>query len=67
MKRQQGFTIWGWDGIFILLLPFAVWGYIWNIVKIIGALQLHDPVTGMFMLRCIGVLVLPLGVIMGFQ
>lgn len=65
MKRQQGFTIWDWDGIFILLLPFAVWGYVWNIVKIVRAL--HDPATGMFVVRCIGVFFPPLGVIMGFQ
>lgn len=64
MKRQQGFTV---EELFqIIVIATGLWGYFWNIVKIIEAVQLHDPVTKMFMLRCIGVLIPPLGVIMGF-
>jgi hypothetical protein len=64
MKRQQGFTV---EELFQpLIIAIGLWGYFWNIVKIIGAWQLHQPITGLFILRCIGVLVPPLGVIMGF-
>ena len=39
-------------------------GYIWNIVKIVGAIS--DPITTMFILRVVGAFAAPLGVILGY-
>lgn len=39
-------------------------GYIWNIVKIVGAIS--DPITTMFVLRVVGAFAAPLGVILGY-
>lgn len=53
----------------VVLAVFAVWavvitGYVWNIVKIVGAIS--DPMTAMFILRCVGAIAAPLGVILGY-
>ena len=39
-------------------------GWIWNIVKLIAIVA--DPLTGMFILRCVGVIFAPLGIILGY-
>lgn len=62
MKNQIGnatLTI-----IFSLIAIMGIGGWIWNIVKIV---QTFDAVlTGMFIARCIGVFVAPLGAVLGF-
>ena len=42
----------------------GVGGWIWNIVKIFATVA--DPIGGMFILRCIGIFVAPLGAVLGF-
>lgn len=42
----------------------AIGGWIANVVAIVGAVS--DPVNGMFILRCVGVFVAPLGSVLGF-
>jgi hypothetical protein len=42
----------------------GVGGWIWNIVKIVTTFG--DVLTGMFIARCIGVFVAPLGAVLGF-
>ncbi len=64
-KRQLGYTI-AEVGIIawaILLLVLGV-GWVMNIVTIIG--MLSDPITGMFIFRCVGIFVMPLGGVLGY-
>jgi hypothetical protein len=52
-------------GITILLaIGIAIWGWGWNIVKIFEIAG--DPITGMFLLRLVGVVFAPLGMVLGF-
>ena len=53
----------------ISLVFIAVWlagiiGWVLNIVAIVHALA--DPITGMFLARCIGVIAAPLGAVLGY-
>ena len=51
--------------IFVLTLWLAaIGGWIANIVKLIG--MINDPVTGMMMLRAVGIFAAPLGAILGW-
>lgn len=63
---QQGFLDGGVAGalIGIVILAFCVGGYIANICGVVHLLG--GPVTTMFIARCIGVFVVPLGVVLGF-
>lgn len=47
-----------------LMMIIGAWGWTWNIIKIVGSD--FDPLAGMVILRCIGVFVVPLGVVLGF-
>ena len=62
MRKQKGFTI--LEAVLVALFLFGVGGWIANIVKIVGVFDL--PVTGMFIARCIGVFVAPLGAVLGY-
>lgn len=48
----------------IALVVAAIGGWIANVVAI--ASTVGDPLSGMFILRCIGVFVAPLGAVLGF-
>jgi prepilin-type N-terminal cleavage/methylation domain-containing protein len=61
MKFQRGFTI---IELYVVLLLFGGIGWICNIVKIVQ--NGFDVITGMFIARCIGVFVAPLGAVLGF-
>lgn len=50
--------------VWIALILAGVYGYISNIVDIIN--MVNDPITGMFILRCVGIVVFPLGAILGY-
>lgn len=51
-------------GIICLVLTITIiWGYVLNIIAIVHTIDL--PVSGMFILRCIGIFVAPLGAILG--
>lgn len=50
--------------IYLLFVGLMVGGWIANIVKLVGAI--NDPITAMFILRCVGIPAGPLGVILGF-
>jgi hypothetical protein len=62
MKTQRGFTI--IDLFMVLLALFGSIGWIWNIVKIVQSG--FEIITGMFIARCIGVFVAPLGAVLGY-
>lgn len=64
MKKQQG-NVAG-VGVIVVIAIWAafIYGWIMNIVKIIGAFD--DPVTSMFIARCVGAVVAPVGAILGY-
>ncbi len=49
----------------ILVALLAGYGWCANIYKIVQIAS--DPITGMFILRCVGVFMAPLGVVLGFM
>lgn len=62
MRFEQSFTIG-----YILVLAFwlaAIAGWVMNVIWI--ARSMTDPMTGLFILRCIGVIFLPLGAVLGW-
>jgi hypothetical protein len=50
--------------IMVILILAAIGGWIANVVAIV--VTVNDPVSGMFILRCVGVFVAPLGSVLGF-
>lgn len=48
--------------VWVTIVVVGVWGYVWNIIKIIEA----DSITGMEIARIIGAFIGPLGAILGF-
>lgn len=62
MKNQKGFTL--AEVVFVLVFLIAAWGWTWNIIKVAGSD--FSVLTGMLVLRVIGIFVAPLGVVMGF-
>lgn len=66
MKKQLGFT--AVELVTTLFMAVVVIGggigWAWNIIKIIAAVS--DPVTGMFILRCVGAFAFPIGAIVGY-
>ena len=61
-NNQQGHAVIAL--VFILLWVAAVFGWVLNIVEVFNTVNL--PVTAMFILRCIGIFVAPLGAILGY-
>ena len=62
MKKQKGFTSPGL--IFVFIWVALAVGWIMNIVEVVQTVS--DPVTGMFVLRCIGIIAAPLGGVLGY-
>ena len=62
MKKRSGFTLIKLLSTIIVII--VMWGWIWNIVKIVDSN--FDPITGLIILRCIGVFIAPLGAVLGF-
>lgn len=62
MKKQLGFTI--VEMLVVVLVLVGGTGWIWNIVKIVGSD--FGAITGMLVMRVIGVFVAPLGCVLGF-
>ena len=60
MKR--GYTIIEFLVVFIALAGAFGWG--WNIVKLIG--MSLDPITGLLIVRAIGIFVFPVGMVVGY-
>lgn len=50
--------------LYAALWGVLIWGYVWNIIKLVGAVA--EPITAMFVLRCVGAVAAPLGVVLGF-
>lgn len=62
MKTLRGFTV--VELVFAVIALLGAGGWIWNIVKIAGSD--FASITGMLVLRVIGIFVAPLGAILGF-
>lgn len=63
MKKQFGYTA---VELFIAVIVLGGGiGWVWNIVKIIGT-DVFWPLTGLLVLRIIGVFVPPIGAIVGY-
>lgn len=66
MKKQFGYTL----SELIIGLFFAVVvvgggiGWVWNIVKLVG--MSLDPLTGMLIVRAVGIFVFPVGMVVGW-
>ena len=57
----------GLAGLFVIALwVVGVIGWCWNIVKIVHIARQDKPVTTMFVVRCIGIPVAPLGAVLGY-
>jgi competence protein ComGC len=61
-SKQQGFTL--FELIFVLLWIAGAYGWVTNIIKLVDTV--NDTVTGLFIVRAIGIFVPPLGAVMGF-
>ena len=62
MNKQRGNALLGL--IPITFIVVAAVGWILNIMNI--AASTGDPVTGMFVLRCVGIFLAPLGAVLGY-
>ena len=65
MKKQLGFT--SMERLVVvgfLVSAIGAGGWVWNIVKLFSAT--FDPITGVLIMRVIGVFFPPLGAVMGF-
>ncbi len=60
--KQKGFTL--PDMIVVCVLLLGVGGWIANIVKIFAIM--NEPITGMFILRIVGVFAAPVGAVLGY-
>lgn len=61
-KFQSGFT-----AVELFIVAFVVLGcggWVANVVKLVGSD--FDPITGLVIARCIGVVLAPLGAVLGF-
>ena len=64
-KQQMGFTATELIIVIVgLLAIFGAWGWVWNIVKIVGSD--FAQITGMLVMRIVGIFIAPLGAILGF-
>ena len=64
--KQMGYTIIELliGMFFFVIIPAAAWGWVWNIVKLVG--MTLDPITGMLIVRVIGIFIPPLGAVVGY-
>lgn len=62
MNKQYGYTL--AELVVVLISIIGLIGWIWNIVKI--AQSSFDVITGLLIVRCIGVFVAPAGAVLGF-
>lgn len=62
MHKQKGATLLEFVALLIGLL--LIGGWIANVVKIVGAIS--EPLTGLFIIRCVGVFAAPVGAVLGF-
>lgn len=65
IKKQGGFTPNGVFSVFFgIILILGMIGWIMNIIAIISTMA--GPISGVFIVRLVGIIVAPLGAIMGW-
>ncbi len=62
MKQQYGNT--SLEVALVVVVVLGIGGWIGNIVKIFGAMG--DTVTGLFIARCVGAFIAPIGAVLGY-
>ena len=62
MRKQQGFS--APELIIAVVVLAGIVGWVMNIFDIVAAVS--GPITAMFILRCVGIFVAPLGAILGY-
>ena len=62
MKKQFGYTL--IEICVVLFLLVGGVGWVWNIVKLVG--MSFDHITGLLIVRAIGIPFVPLGAVMGY-
>ena len=62
MRKQQGFS--APELIIAVVVLAGIVGWVMNIFDIVAAVS--DPITAMFIIRCVGIFVAPLGAILGY-
>jgi hypothetical protein len=62
MNKQKGYTI--FEVIVLIIAIFGIYGWVANIVSL--AHSTFDPLTGMVVLRVVGIFVAPLGAVLGY-
>jgi hypothetical protein len=60
--KMKGFTL--VELVIVLVLLFGIVGWVWNIVKLIG--MTLDPITGLLIVRAVGIFVPPVGAVVGY-
>ena len=63
-SKRSSFSLIGLS--IVLLCTAFVIGYVLNIVNIVNNLSTNDEVTNMFIFQCIGIIIVPLGSILGW-
>ena len=62
--KQLGFT--AYELTILILIVVGGCGWIANIVKLVGLVGMDSTITGMMVVRVIGVFIAPLGAVLGF-
>lgn len=62
MKTQKGFSLVQLIVVFVALA--GGWGWVWNIIKL--CTMGFDPLTGLLVVRAIGIFVFPVGMVVGY-
>lgn len=60
--KQHGVT--ATELIIGIIILAGGWGWIWNIVKLCA--MSFDPLTGLLVVRAIGIFVFPVGMVVGY-
>ena len=66
MKKQMGYTLVELlTSLFLLVIVVGGGiGWVWNIIKLVEMSM--DPITGLLIVRAIGIFVFPVGMVVGY-
>ena len=66
MRKQVGYTLTELVTVVLCLAlaAGAAWGWVWNIIKLVG--MNLDPISGLLIVRVVGIFVPPVGMVVGY-